>query len=525
MIRTLIVLFFLLVSCAKTPSPTPGCLRISFKSYPATVDPRRSGDFTSSTLICLIFEGLTRCQAGGEIEPALAEKVDISPDQLTYRFHLRSSYWTDGKPVTASDFERSWKKILDPSFPSVCAYLFYSIQNAEKAYKGLASPDEIGIHALDEKTLEVTLERPTPYFLSLTAFPAYLPIPQHQPEQFDLFDQNHLVSFVSNGPFKVQQIRPDAQINLKKNDLYWNKNAIKLDEIQISIVSNPATAWKMFEHKELDWIGGSVSPLPYDSLQMIRNHYPLRTDPMAATTFCTFHTRHIYLSNKNIRKAFAFAINRDEIVGRITQMGETVGTRCIPPSLVGNRNKILFQSFDPELAQLHLNKGLQELGIERSQLNGLTLLFRSTDRQIAQAIQQEWKEVLGIDINLKECETNSFRDLMQRRDYEIALNFWIAQYSDPINILERFLDDKNSKNYPGWSNERYQQVVESAIAETDRLERLRLIDTAEEILIDEMPLSPIFHWSNSSVSQPHVKNMLTTPNGGVLFESCYTERN
>jgi len=520
-----LILIALLTGCSDQQSPNDlGRLRISFNSYPTTADPRKSGDFLSSTLICMVFDGLSRSLPDGSVELALAKRVEISPDQKTYTFYLRHSLWSDGTPITAYDFERSWKQILDPEFPSVCPYLFYSIQNAKNARNGLVGADQIGIHALDEHTLKVTLERPTPYFLSLTAFPSFLPNPPNADHQFERF--KGIKSFVCNGPFLISSITPNAEIILKKNDKYWNPSQIKLGEIQISIIINETTAWKLFEQEELDWIGGSISPIPSDSIQWISEHYCIKNIPMAGTTFCTFQNQHPYLSNKNLRRAFSLAINRKEIIEQITQMGETPATRCIPPAMMGFRNKTLYQSFDPERARLHLEKAIKELGVRKEQLNGLILSFRCTqiNRQIAQAIQRQWKDTLDLDIELNQCETNILRDRLQRHDYQMALHFWIAQYSDPINILERFQDLANPKNLPGWFNSSFSNCVEAAIHNIDPLDRLDLIETAEQILINEMPLAPIYHWTNSSTTQPWVKNLQSTPSGSTLFERCWISR-
>jgi oligopeptide transport system substrate-binding protein len=515
-------LIILLSACFKQRTPTEmGRLRISFNSFPGTADPRKSGDFISSTLICMVFDGLSRCLPDGSVELAIAERMEISSDQKTYTFYLRDALWTDGTPVTAYDFERSWKQILKPGYPSVCPYLFYSIKNAENARNGKADASQIGIHALNERTLQVILERPTPYFLSLTAFPSFLPNPPNGDVQFDSFSGSQ--SFICNGPFVISSIKPNAEIVLKKNDKYWNHSRVKLGEIQISIVSDETTAWKLFEHGELDWIGGAVSPIPADSMNWIAKNYNVQFSPMAATTFCTFQTQHPYLRNINLRRAFSLAINRTEIIEQITQMGELPATRCIPPSLMGFRNKTLYQPFDPELARLHMEKALHELGISRKDLNGLILSFRSTqiNRQISQAIQRQWKKILDVDVGLNQCEANILRDRLQRHDYDMALHFWVAQYSDPINILERFQDLDNPKNIPGWYSSSYNNCVQAAIHNMDPLDRLDLIETAEQILINEMPLAPIYHWTNPSLCQPWVKNLRSTPNGGVLFEGCW----
>lgn len=516
-----LTLIVLLSACFKRQPPNElGRLKISFSSFPTTVDPRKSGDFISSTLICMIFDGLSRNLPDGSVELSVAERLEISKDQKTYTFYLRPSVWSDGTPVTAYDFERSWKQILEPGYPSLCPYLFYCIKNAENARNGKVAANQIGIQALDERTLRIVLERPTPYFLSLTAFPSFLPVPATE-IQFDRF--SGAKSVVSNGPFLIDSIKPNAEILLRKNNHYWNCSKIRLGAIQISIVGNETTAWELFEQGELDWIGGAVSPIPCDSMAWISKHYPLKYSPMAATTFCAFQNQHPYLKNKNLRRAFSLAINRQEIIDQITLMGETPATRCIPPSLMGFRNKTLYQAHDPELARLHLEKAIHELGISKQDLNGLILSFRSaqTNSQIAQALQRQWKNILDIDIELNQCETNTLRDRLQRRDYQMALHYWIAQYSDPINILERFINLDNPKNIPGWTNHSFSNCIQDAIQNIDPLDRLDLIETAEQILINDMPLAPIYHWTNPSLCQPWVKNLCSTPNGGILFEGCW----
>lgn len=522
-----VLVFLLFTSCYKSPSE-PKRLRISFHTRPLTVDPRQSGDFVSSTLLSMVFEGLTKCMPDGTIQMALAERVEISKDQLTYTFYLRPSFWSDGKPLKASDFERSWKQILNPSFPSPCPYLFYPIKNAQEARKGLVSENEIGIHALSDSILEIVLERPTPYFLSLTAFPSFLPTPPDAEEQFQNPDSTRLLSFVSNGPFLLEPSSSRSEILLKKNKCFWNQACIRLEEIDISIVANEITALQMFTRGELDWLGGALSPIPADFVKTLPD---IQFSPMAATTFCAFQLQHPLLKNKNLRLALSLAINRIEIVEKATQLGEIPATRFIPPSLYSLQKEVFeksfYQAYDPNSARAYLQKAFQELGQTDQILRGLTLSFRSSelDKRIAQILQAQWKETLGLDIALIMCEPQCLREKLYSRNFDIALSFWIAQFSDPVSILERFEDEKNLKNYPGWSNPTYQKLLQEASLQMDRSQRFQLMEKAEQLLAEEMPLAPIYHWSNPSISNPNLKNIQTTPNGGILFEYSYIEKN
>lgn len=519
--RVSLALMLLCAGCLSQPAQ-PKRLNISFNTMPASADPRRSGDFISSTLICMLFEGLTRCLPDGNAEMALAETVEISRDGLTYLFRLRPSLWSDGAPVTASDFERSWKAALNPEAPSLCAYLFYPIKNAEKAYKGQISPDEIGIRVLSDSLLEVSLEKPTPYFLSLTAFPSYLPTPSHALAQFQDWMTPSAPPFISNGPFLLESIQSQSHLVLRKNGLFWNAKEIRLDEIQIAIISNETTALQMFSNGELDWLGGAISPFPLDSIQTIRDRFPLLISPMSATTFCVFKNEHPLLKNRHLRLALALSINRIDIAQKITQLGEIPATSFLPPSL--SQCRTLFQTFDPDLARWHLTKSMEELQIDASLIRlNLALSRGQLNTRIAQTLQTQWKEILGLEITLDVREPQSFRDLLFRREFDLALAFWIAQFSDPINILERFEDPKNWKNYPGWDHPEFRQQIGRVRDETDPLKRHEMILSAEEILADEMPLAPIYHWSNATLCDPSIKNLQTTPGGGVQFERCYRD--
>lgn len=511
-----LLLLILFVAACSSPRP-PSTLRIAFNVFPATVDPRKSGDFVSATLICLIYEGLTRCLPDGSVELAIADQVEISPDETVYLFHLRPSFWTDGRPVTAYDFENSWKKIVDPKFPSLCAYLFYPIKNSEAAAKGEKPLSEVGIQALDEKTLRVELERPNPYFLSLTAFPSFLPVPSHLSET-DLHESTPV-----NGPFRIEEMSANSEIVLIKNESFWNRNAILLDEIQIQIVFDETTALQMFERNELDWLGGPFSPLPPDALESIQNKSELHFFPMAASTFCSFNTAIEPLNHPKVRRALALAINRTEIVEKITQMGQIPATRCIPPSLMDGADKILYPAHDPIEAQKLLQEGMEDLHLEV--FPPLRLIYRTgqIDKQIAQTLQKHWRDTLGIEIEILQTDFKTHKERLHTRNYDLSLSYWIAQFNDPINILERFRDKNNPKNYPGWENPHFIDLLSQAGLAVEPEKRLQLIEEAEKHFAEEMPLSPIYHWSNPSLCQERLQNIHTTPSGGVLFERCWID--
>lgn len=494
-------LFLVLTACSTPVHKPPESLRISFNMQPNTLDPGRAGDFVSSTLICMIYEGLTRCVGGGSVEPALAERVEISKDLTVYLFHLRKAYWSDGKPITAYDFERSWKEILET--PVVCTYLFYPIKNAEKCAKGEVSIDEVGIHALNDRTLRVELERPTPYFYSLTAFPSFLP---GSPTAY-------------SGPFRIEKMVRNSEIVLAKNQTYWNKSGISLDEIHISIVPDEMTALQMYERGELDWLGGALSPLPPDPLDHWKEQ--IQFIPSAGTTLITFNTENAPFNNLHLRKAFSYAIDREEIVAKVAVAFQIPATQMLPPSL--GSHPPLFPLTNAEQARLHFQQALEELEIDASHLNSLILYFKPNqiDKRLAQTLQRQWKEVLGVTVQLTQLDLKSHGQRLQRRDYQIALTSWIAQFDDPISILERFKERSNLKNYPGWEDAEYVHLLNES-ARSDR--RRELLEKAEVLLADQMPLTPIYHWNSPALCNPRITNVGTSPCGGILFERFRLER-
>ena len=509
LIWQLALLSFVLTACT-SPSPPPAAtLRIAFSQFPTTLNPRKSGDFISSTLICLIYEGLTRCLPDGSVEPALAARIDVSADQTVYTFHLKEAVWSDGQPVSAWDFERSWKQALDPESPSLCAYLFYPILGAEAIAHGTLAPEKLGVIALDAKTLEVRLERPTPHFLALTAFPSFLPTSARSEK-------------IVNGPFFIDQFAPQAKIGLRKNPLFWNAKKTALTGIDIHIIPEETTALKMFEQGELDWLGGALSPIPSDALEELCSTSQLTFYPIAASTFCTFNTNEYPFHNEHIRKAFDLAIDRTAIATHVLHGTQTAATSLVPPTLWAKEPTVK-NLFDPEKARWHLLKGCEELQI--TNLEPVTFSVRTsyTDRLLSQILQRQWKEVLGVHVMIHRTDTKSLKHLLHERNYQVALTNWIAQYPDPMNILERFRAKDNAKNYPAWENRGFLALLDAAQQTLDATERTAFLTQAEQMLETHSPIALIYHWQVPSLCHPRVKNMMTTPSGGVLFERVWLE--
>ena len=227
-------------------------MRTCFNMDPLTVDPRKNGDLISSTFLFMLYDGLTSLLPNGEVELSLAKSVHLSEDQCTYTFSLREAYWSDGHLITAHDFEYSWKKTLDPNFHATCPQLFYPIKNAKEAAEGVVSPDQVRVQALNDTTLRVELNHPTPYFLSLISFCNFFPIPRHVELNNPAWENETQV--VVSGPFRLVHWQKKKEIVVVKNPTYWDAEHTTLDSLHISIVTDEFTTLEMFENNEFEGI-------------------------------------------------------------------------------------------------------------------------------------------------------------------------------------------------------------------------------------------------------------------------------
>lgn len=518
-------------------------MRTCFNMDPLTVDPRKNGDLISSTFLFMLYDGLTRLLPNGQVELALAESVEISKDQCIYTFKLRHAQWSDGHPITASDFEYSWKKTLDPDFSSSCPQLFYPIKNAEVASEGKISPEEIRIQALDDRTLRIELNSPTPYFLSLISFCNFFPIPRHIEQKNSAWDvqghaQNHskiVHQLICSGPFKLVKWDWKKEIVLEKNPLYWDVEQTRLDALHISIINNEYTTLEMFENEELDWISFMLTAIPSSVLGKYIDDGRLKVIPMGGTLFSAFNLHRFPFNNENIRKAFSYAIDRQEIVRQTSQLNEIPAKRLIPPVMESSElsSPLLF---DEKLARHYLQKGLLEFGILKNEsesfnmsdlnirlfLSNLTLSYDNTQaqRNVAHALQEQWGRVLGFRIKLVQQDYKTQMEKITQGDFNIALKICLAHYNDPLNILERFKYKYLSRNFPKFESPEYIDLLDRSSKTYNPKARQKILAQAEEHLLDKMPLAPIYHLNYPILSNSSVHGVELSPIGGLQFRKA-----
>lgn len=488
---------------AATESKGPKVFRMNIHSEPSTADPGIAEDSTSGLVISSVFDGLMRKGEDDLPHEAVAEKVDVSEDGLTYTFHLRDSKWSNGDPVTAADFEFAWKRALDPKTASNYAYQLYYIKNGQAFNEGKIKEDQVGVKALDDKTLEVKLENPTPFFLELTCFYTYMPVNKKVVEANKEWAQE-ANTYVSNGPFKMVTWEHKNKIVLEKNENYWDKEEVKVDKVELAMIEDENTELSMFDNGELDWAGSPNSNLPIDAMPALKESGKLQTKPVATLYWYKFNVEQPPFNNAKIRKAFAYAINRQTIIDNILQAEQVPALSMLPPSMALKPDGY-FKDHDVDTAKKLLDEGLKELGMAK--LPPITISFNTSEnhKKIAEAIQDSWRKDLGADVKIENTEMKVYLEKLHQGNYQVGRMGWVADFNDPINFMEAFRDKEGGNNDTNWEHPKYKELLIQSTKETDPEKRKQLLVEAEAIFMDEMPVAPIYAYTRAWVQGDNVK--------------------
>lgn len=518
----------LLIGCGKKQSghdleSSSGgrCAQIPFYCSVRSLDPRVANDYPTSHVIRMLYEGLMRLGPDGEVVPGVAERYEVSEDQRTYTFYLRDSKWTNGDPVTAYDFEYAWKKSVSPQSAQTGAYTFYTILNAAACLEGTVDVDQVGVKALDEKTLVVDLEHPAPYFLYLTCCTTFAPVNK----KVDLSVSDwvwNAESFVSNGPFSLQEWKKDDFLLLKKNPHYWDDQQVQLSGVNIQIVQDATTQFYLYEKGALDWLGEPFSPISLDivtdhSLQD-RLHY---IESMGVSWFF-MNTEQVPFTNKNFRKALSFSINRQELVDHVLQMQEKPAT-AILGSKLRLQEKPYFHDGDIEAAREHLEVALKELGMTKEELGPLVVRSRSRSLEIRiiQAIQEQWRKALGIQIEIEQSDWPVHFSTISKGDFQIGEMAWVSWIADPFYMLETFRKRHLSANMCRWEHPLYYQYLDKADFELDQVKRKELFRNAEALLMEEMPIIPLYFQNLTYLKNPKLHGVYVSPLKEIDLKYAY----
>ncbi|MHB1654504.1 MAG: peptide ABC transporter substrate-binding protein [Desulfitobacteriaceae bacterium] len=488
-----------------------------------TLDPAKTTDTTSQWVEQHLFEGLTYIGKENKPVPGMAATWDVSTDGKEYTFHLRDGVkWTNGDPVTAQDFEYSWKRVLDPKTAAQFADFMYVIKGSQEYNSGKGKAEDVGVKAVDDKTLKVTLNAPTPYLPSLVSMFTFYPVNKKAVEKDPLKWYSDPSTYISNGPFILKTWQHNQKIELVKNPHYYGANETKLDGINFVMVNDYNTAYQMFQSGDL-----SVVAPPVDMLKKVIAEKTATVAPYLGTYMFEFNTKKPPFNNAKIRKAFGMTIDRNQIIQYVLQGGQKAAFGYVPygePSINGDFRQEggdLFKEDAVQAKQL-LTEGMKEAGY--TTLPPITFSFNTNDtnQKIAQAVQQMWKNNLGVDVKLQNEEWKVYLDDMKKGNYQFGRMGWIGAYLDPMAFMDRY-ESTSAKNYTFWNNPEYDKLVEKAKFSGDQKERMQAMHDAEKILMAEMPMSPVYFYNQIYLIKPNVKGVVIPSTMNPVFRWAYVE--
>jgi ABC-type oligopeptide transport system substrate-binding subunit len=485
------------------PAAAEKVLRIANLGDPETLDPHKTSTTLESNILRNLFEGLMVLDPVGNVAPGVAESYDISEDGLTYTFRLRdTARWSNGEPVTADDFVYSLRRIEDPKTRSQYAEVLYPIRNAEEVNTGKAPVTELGVAAPDPRTLRITLKASTPYFLQLLTHQTSLPVNAKQVEK-DGDDWIRPGKMVSNGAYMLDDVKPNSHIRLVKNPHYWDAAKVTIDAVMFDPSEDRAAVLKRYRAGEFDVIYGD---LPIDQLKWLRQNMPkeLHIAPYSGVYYYVMSTTKPPLNDRRVRMALAMAINREVLVEKITTAGELPAYGFVPDGTANyTPRRVTWQGMSQAEREAAAQKLMAEAGYGPDRPLQVEIAYNTSEnhKRIAVAIAAMWKKI-NVSVGLFNTEGKVHFANLRAGNFQIGRAGWIADYNDAQNYL--FLGQTSTKqqNYSRFSNPEYDRLMDQASVTADAATRAGLLEQAEGIFLEEMPVIPIyFYVSKDLVSQ------------------------
>ncbi|MCC7145178.1 MAG: peptide ABC transporter substrate-binding protein [Phycisphaeraceae bacterium] len=563
------LLVLALAGCdGRDPSAEQGKRQLRFVSSARhhTLDPQKMSWLHDIRVAECLFDPLVRMTADGQkVEPATAERWEISADGKTYTFYLRGdAYWSNGQAVTAGDYVFAWRRAMLADFASDYARLFFVIAGAEDFFgwrsgqlgefagaAGKLGPEQaaekakelygqavaqfartVGVRAVNDKTLEVKLTKPTPYFLELVAFAPFAPLAAADLEDRMTFSPDSGMAqmpanwtepgtLVSNGPYRLKGWRPDRDLEMAPNDRYYARTEMANDGIvEYFMVDNEQNALLRYQEGEVDWLPDLPTAKPIVADLVARNRPDGHLITAAGTYFYNFNCRPTFndgrknpLSDRRVRRALSLGIDRQTIVDKVTRLGsrQPIARSFIPPGMLAGYEPPVEEGagFEPERARQLLAEAGYAGG---AGLDGLAISYNTGagHEVVAQQIAATWKKELGVAVKLEGMESKVFGDKVKKQDYAIARGSWFGDYRDPTTFLDKFAQG-NGNNDAAYRNPEYDALLKQAEGEMDVAKRLEVLRGAEAIMLADQPIGPIYHYVRFELFDPaKVKGL--TPN-------------
>lgn len=473
---------------------------------PRSLDPGLMTDSFSQRAAMSFIRGLTILDPQGRAQPDLADRWEVSPDGRTYDFHIRPSKWTNGEAVTADDFVYAWvDRMLNPKFKAEYAYILFYLEGAKDYYEGrLKDRAKVGVEAVAPDHLRVRLAQPAPFFPGMAALFAYYPVCRSADRANPKWALR-AESYVGNGPFRMTAYTPGGEIAGVKHDGYWNAAAVGMKKLTMRFIAEESTERLAFENGEID----GTYEVPRPDLTRLTEKDGLRLAPLTSTFYLPLNMKRPIFADVRVRRALALAVDRAAIVKNILRARERPAFSFVPSELYD-------VPLAPPLADARFDDARRLLA-DAGYPGGagfpkLRYLYwtREINRVLAQAIQETWKRELGIEIELENQEFRAAIEKIDLGDFDLALLYWTADFADPINFLEIF-SVSSGTNRAHFNDQEYDALLDRARAEPDPKLRMEKLRAAEQRLMDQLPIVPLYHATMPYLSAPELEGYDVTP--------------
>ncbi len=480
-------------------------------SEPDTMDPHLSEGTSSSEVLRDLYEGLTTEDIDANVVPGMAERWDISEDGKTYTFYLRdNAKWSNGDPVVAKDFVVGMRRTVDPATISSYAQILDMIVNAAQIRTGELPKEELGVKALSDKVLEISLNAPTPYFLGLlnhsSTYPIHRASWQQHGKQF-----TKPGNMISNGAYQLKEWVVASHIKLVRNPHYYDNDNVQIDTVYVYPTEDISGEMKRYRAGELDF----TDNIPNNQFRFINENLKdeFYVDPYLSTYYYVFDTTQAPFNDARLRQALSMAIDRETIVGKVTGVGEIAAFGFVPPP-VNN-----YQAYKYPWANWPREKQIEEArrlyaeaGYSKDKPLVTEIRYNTSEnhKKIAVAISAMWKQVLGADIKLLNEEWKVFLQTRKNKDaWDIVRYGWVGDYNDAFTYAE-IMHSTHGQNDSGFNNPEYDRLIEAAATEGDLEKRAALLAEAEEVMLNDYPIMPIYFYVTKHLVKPHVKGFKST---------------
>ncbi|WP_242247558.1 peptide ABC transporter substrate-binding protein [Bacillus cereus group sp. BfR-BA-01523] len=499
-------------------------LNVTVSEEIPSLDTTKTMDGTSAHVMQNIFEGLYVLDDQDQPIPAVAKSFKRSEDGKKYTFDLRKdAKWSNGDSVTANDFMFAWRRAVSHETASQYAYMLFYVKNAKEINKGTKPLDELGVKVINDYKLEVELEQPIPYFLQLLALPIYLP--QHesflkeQGKNYALEPSN----LIYNGPFVLEKWKHEQEFQLKKNDTYWDKKKVKLEEINFQIVKDTMTAVNLYEAGDLDRV-----PINSQFVDKYKGNKQLHMSSDPGIAMLRFNEKNNALANKKVRQSISLALNKEDFVAHFINNGAKPASGLVPVGHINEATGKDFRKENGDISPYDLQKAKKiweeakkELGVEQIKLEFLTF-EQDNAKRMAEYIKGDLeKNLQGLTIQIKQQPFKQKLQLEQTGEYDISMVNWGPDYKDPISYLELFTTS-NPNNKMNYSNPHYDELIKKAKNDLilDQKKRWEALRGAEQVILEDAAVAPLYHIGSAYVQKDYVKGIEKHQFGGV-----YTYRN